>query len=56
MHFGTAKALAVLRCEVPVLDRLYAFNVLNLVQRDRLVVDILNMLDAAVGEVIPLDL
>ena len=56
MHFGTTKAFAVLCRKVPVLDRLYAIDVLNLVQRNGLIIGVLDMLGAAVGEVVPLDL
>ena len=56
MYFGTTKAVAILRCKVPMLNRLYTVNVLNLVQGDGLIIGVLCMLDAAIGEVIPLDL
>ena len=37
-------------------DRLYSVDVFNLVQSDRFVFGILLVLDATVGEVVPLDL
>ena len=56
MYFGTAVAVAILRCQVPMHNRLYSVDVFNLVQGDRFIIGILFVLDATVGEVVPLDL
>ena len=56
MYFGTTETVAVLRCQVPMLNRLYTVDVLNLVQSDGFIIGVLCMLNATTGEVVPLDL